>query len=276
MASSQKDKQDKVEYERGFERLKRRRSITKINRRLATALLFVFLVIFALVAVVLIFFRVSEIKVTGNDVYNDQDIIDSSGIKYGTNIYLVDSGKVKDTLISQFPFIKTVRMERSVPSTIVLDIESDEAMFYTEISGEYFVISRELRVLGYDSSPEALLKKYPGLKRLVTAGIAEAIVGRSVVFTKSNYFDEMKSLVEIIGSSDVYAGVTTVDISDKYSIKLIYNHIVKASLGGSSDFELKLRFLNEIIKDMGDRGGSVDIENVEMGYLIPSDGETFD
>ena len=42
------------------------------------------------------------------------------------------------------------------------------------------------------------------------------------------------------------------------------------------EFDLKLRFLREIIKDVGDRGGTVDLENVDMGYYIPSDGEDYD
>lgn len=278
MASQDKEnrKPQERDPERNFERVKRRRTRRTVNRHLITALIIVFLTLAFAALVVGIFFRVSDIKVNGNTYYNDQDIKDSSGIEYGRNIYLVDNGKVATTLISQFPFIKTVKLTRDIPSTIVINVECDEAMYYTEIKGEYFIISRELRVVGREKTLDDVASHFPTVKRLVTSDISEAIVGRELVFVRENYFEEAKSIVATICESDIFETLTTVDITDKFAIKVIYNHTVKATLGDSSDFDIKLRFLQEIIADMAGQGGTVDIENVEMGYVIYSDGESYD
>ena len=82
--------EEKTEYE-GFERLRRKKTVRHIKRRVFTAVLLVFLCVVFFVLTLGVFFRISEISVNGNDVYNDQDIIESSGIAYGSNIYLLDT-----------------------------------------------------------------------------------------------------------------------------------------------------------------------------------------
>lgn len=277
MASSKEKKEKRnIDPEKGLERVRKKRTRMTVNRRLLTVLTVILLAAVFAVLVVTLFFRVSEVRVVGNTHYNDQDIIDASGIEYKKNIFLIDSGNVASSIISQFPFIKTVRLSRQVPSTIVLKLESDEALFYTDIAGEFFIISRDMRVVGIEKSAEDAEKRYPGTKRLVTPAVSEAVVGREIVFVRESYADEVRKLAASLSASEVFEGVTTFDVSNKFAVRLIYGHKIKATLGDASDFDLKLRFLNEIIKDVGDKGGTVDLDTVEMGYFIPSDGESYD
>ena len=269
MASSKEKKEKRnIDPEKGLERVRKKRTRMTVNRRLLTVLTVILLAAVFAVLVVALFFRVSEVRVVGNTYYNDQDIIDASGIEYKKNIFLIDSGNVASSIISQFPFIKTVRLSRQVPSTIVLKLESDEALFYTDIAGDFFIISRDMRVVGIEKSAEDAEKRYPGTKRLVTPAVSEAVVGREIVFVRESYADEVRKLAASLSAS--------FDVSNKFAVRLIYGHKIKATLGDASDFDLKLRFLNEIIKDVGDKGGTVDLDTVEMGYFIPSDGESYD
>lgn len=264
-----------MEYE-GFERLKRKKTVRHIKRRVLTAVLLVFLCAVFFLGTLGIFFRISEVSVSGNDVYNDQDIIDASGIEYGANIYLLDTGRVESLLKAEFPFIKYVKISRDIPQRVVLNVECDKALYYVEICGEYFVVSRELRVLERDSSLETITGRYPEIKRLLTSDIEEAVVGRNLVFTRDNYFEAVKDFLDILEVTECFEGLTTIDIRDRFSISLIYNHRLKASLGDPTDAELKLRFMYEVIKDLGDQSGTIDIENVEMAYVILSNGEIYD
>ena len=279
MASSkekEKKRRENIDPEKGLERVRKKRTRMTISRRLITILVAIALTVAFGVIIVAAFFRVSEIRVEGNTVYNDQDIIDASGIEYKTNIYLIDGDDVASSIISQFPFVKTVRIERKVPNTVVLEIESDEALFYVDIDGEFFIVSRDMRVVGIEKSEEDARKRYPGTIRLLTPDISEALVGREIVFVRTSYSDEVRKLAAALSASDLYDKVTTFDVRDKFAVKLIYDHRIKATMGDSSDFELKLRFLDKIIEDIGDKSGTVDLENVEMGYYIPSDIESYD
>ncbi|MBQ3099803.1 MAG: FtsQ-type POTRA domain-containing protein [Clostridia bacterium] len=267
--------EEKMEYE-GFERLRRKKTVRHIKRRVFTAVLLVFLCVVFFVLTLGIFFRISEISVTGNDVYNDQDIIEMSGIEYGTNIYLLDTAKVSDTLKREFPYIKRIKLERDIPQKIILNLECDTAVYYVEICGEYFAVSRDLRVLERTNELETLTGKYPEIKRLLTSDVEEAIVGRTMLFTRANYYEAVTSFLALLEASECFEGLTTVDVSDRFSINLIHNHRIKASIGDPTDAELKLRFLYEVLKDLGDQSATVDVENVEMAYVILTNGETYD
>ena len=202
MASSKEKKEKRnIDPEKGLERVRKKRTRMTVNRRLLTVLTVILLAAVFAVLVVTLFFRVSEVRVVGNTHYNDQDIIDASGIEYKKNIFLIDSGNVASSIISQFPFIKTVRLSRQVPSTIVLKLESDEALFYTDIAGEFFIISRDMRVVGIEKSAEDAEKRYPGTKRLVTPAVSEAVVGREIVFVRESYADEVRKLAASLSAS---------------------------------------------------------------------------
>ena len=276
MEPNKKEKNRPIDPEKGLERVRRKRTRKTVGRRVLTAVTVFGLVAAFAVLVIGVFFRVSEIRVVGNTYYNDQDIIDASGIENGRNIYLIDSGGVATSIISQFPFVKSVSISRDLPNAVILNIESDEALFYTEISGEYFIISRDMRVVGTEKSEEEARKRYPKTKRLKVPAVSEAVVGREIVFVRGSFSEEVRKLAAALSESELFDGVTTFDVTDRFSVKLIYAHNIKATLGDSSDFDLKLRFLREIIRDIGDRGGTVDLENVDMGYYIPSDGEIYD
>jgi len=267
--------EEKTEYE-GFERLRRKKTVRHIKRRVFTAVLLVFLCVVFFVLTLGVFFRISEISVNGNDVYNDQDIIESSGIAYGSNIYLLDTAEVSATLKREFPYIKRVKIERDIPQKIVLNLECDVAVYYVEICGEYFAVSRDLRVLERAEELETLTGKYPEIKKLLTTDVEEAVVGKTMVFTRANYYEAVKAFLGLLESTECFDGLTTVDVSDRFSINLIHNHRIKASIGDPTDAELKLRFLHEVLKDLGDQSATVDVENVEMAYVILTNGETYD
>ena len=251
--------EEKMEYE-GFERLRRKKTVRHIKRRVFTAVLLVFLCVVFFVLTLGIFFRISEM----------------SGIEYGTNIYLLDTAKVSDTLKREFPYIKRIKLERDIPQKIILNLECDTAVYYVEICGEYFAVSRDLRVLERTNELETLTGKYPEIKRLLTSDVEEAIVGRTMLFTRANYYEAVTSFLALLEASECFEGLTTVDVSDRFSINLIHNHRIKASIGDPTDAELKLRFLYEVLKDLGDQSATVDVENVEMAYVILTNGETYD
>jgi cell division septal protein FtsQ len=189
---------------------------------------------------------------------------------------LLDTAQVSATLRREFPYIKRVKIERDIPQKVILNLECDSAIYYVEICGEYFAVSRDLRVLERAEEIETLTGKYPEIKRLLTTDVEEAVVGRVMVFTRANYYEAVRNFLMLLESSECFEGLSTIDVSDRFSINLIHNHRIKASIGDPTDAELKLRFLHEVLKDLGDQSATVDVENVEMAYVIMTNGETYD
>ena len=260
----------------GFERLKRKNSTKLFRRRVVYAVLILVLLAVFLIGTVAIFFRVQTIKVKGNTVYNDGDIIDASGIEKGMNIYLIDDGNVAAGILSKFPYVRTVNVDRSIPSTVTLNLKCDEPNYYVEIVDECFVMSGDLRVMQRFTSKEEVLSAHPNIKRLIGGEISRAVVGSELEYVRKSYTEQAKALLPVLEASEVFDGLSAVDFSDRFNVYVTYDQRLKANIGNSDDLQLKLRFMNEIVKDLGEAKGTIDIKDVEAAYVLLDSDADFD
>lgn len=260
----------------GFERLKRKNKRKLLRRRVFYLVLLVVLLLTFIIGAVAIFFRVSSITVEGNNVYNDGDIIDASGIEKGMNIYLINDNSVATGILSAFPYVKTVNLERNVPGSVVLDLKCDEPNYYMEIAGEYFVLSRELRVMDRFTDKDELKAALPNVKKLTGGDVKTAIVGTELEFVSSSYSKTAKEILSILEGTEVFEGVSSVNFSDRFNMYVVYKSRLKANIGNSDEALLKLRFMNEIVKDLGEARGTIDIKDVEAAYVLLNSDEEYD
>lgn len=266
----------KPETDGGFARLKRKNTVRHVRQRVFYFVLLIVLAAVFLCGAVAIFFRVSSVSVQGNDMYSDEDIKAASGIQDGMNIYLIDDTSVRANILSAFPFVKTVKLTRNVPSGITLLLQCDEPGYYVEINGEFFIVSDDLRVLERMWTKEAVKEKYPKIKKLTAGSIKRAVVGSELAFVNENYSDVGVQLLKVLAASEINEGVTSVDFSDRFNIYVVYDSRLKANLGNTDDIDLKLRFMNEIVKDLGQARGTIDIKDVETGYALLNSTEVYD
>ncbi len=258
----------------GFERLKRKNTARLFRQRILYTLLIILLLAVFAVGMVAIFFRVHAITVKGNKFYNDSDIISASGIEKDMNIYLIDDNSVVTSILSHFPYVRTVKVEREIPNGITLSLNCDDPNYYTEIAGEFFVLSRDLRVMQRFENKDELLSAHPDIKRLTGGTVSRAISGSELEFVNSAYSKQGKELLAVLEASEIFPGVSSIDFSDRFNVHVTYEGRLKANIGNSDEIELKLRFMNEIIKDLGEARGTIDIKDVEAAYvLLDSAGE---
>ncbi len=280
MMESKKNQGNKSAFVRkgggGFERLKRKNKRKLLRQRIFYLVLLVVLLLSFIIGAVAIFFRVSSITVEGNNVYNDGDIIEASGIEKGMNIYLINDNSVATGILSAFPYVKTVDVKRNVPSNVVLDLKCDEPNYYMEIAGEYFVLSRELRVMERYTDKELLKAELPEAKKLTGGEVRTAIVGTELEFVNDSYSKTAKELLGVLEGTEVFSGVSSVDLSDRFNMYVVYKSRLKANIGNSDEILLKLRFMNEIVKDLGEARGTIDIKNVEAAYVLLTSDEDYD
>ncbi|MBQ4562143.1 MAG: FtsQ-type POTRA domain-containing protein [Clostridia bacterium] len=260
----------------GFERLKRKNSARLLRQRVMLSALIIVLLAVFLIGAVAIFFRVHSVKVKGNTVYKDSDIITASGIKRNMNIYLIDDKSVATEIISRFPYVRTVKVERNIPNSVTVKVECDEPNYYVEIVGECFVLSGDLRVMQRFETKEELLTVHPEIIKLTGGAIRRAVVGDELVFVREAYSQQAKQLLSVLESTEIFAGVSAIDFSDRFNVYVTYAGRLKANIGNSDDLELKLRFMNEIVKDLGEARGTIDIKDVEAAYVLLDSDADFD
>ncbi len=260
----------------GFERLKRKNSTRLLRQRALYTVLIILLLAVFLIGTVAIFFRVHAITVKGNSYYSDSDIITASGIEKDMNIYLIDDRSVVTAILSQFPYVRTVKVSREIPNSVTLTLKCDDPNYYTEVAGECFVLSRDLRVMQRFDSKDELLTTHPEIKKLTGGEIARAVVGSELEYVNKAYSTQAKELLSILEAAEVFSGVSSIDFSDRFNVQVTYDSRLKANIGNSDDIELKLRFMNEIVKDLGEARGTIDLKDVEAAYVLLNNDEIYD
>lgn len=260
----------------GFRRLKQKNNIRHIKQRIYYVAVLVLLVVIFALAVVLIFFRVSDVKVEGNTVYKDKEIVKASGIEEGVNIYMISEGDVQAKLLTEFPYIRTVNVEKNIPNTVTLDLECDSPSYYLEIGKEYFVISGNLRVVERFMTKDEMLEKHPDIRYFRVSEIRSAIVGSELEFIHSGYSESAKSFLKVLEGTEIFEEITSVYFDDRFNICVVYDNRLKANVGNGESADLKLRFMKEIVEDLGNVRGTIDIKDVEKAYVLLDGTANFD
>ncbi len=208
------------------------------------ALLFCFIFV---VACFSLFFRTEYVTVTGADRYDEAEIIAGSGITVGENIYATSRAEVRETLTHRFPYIASVKLKRQLPDTVTLQLREELPVYYTEICGEYFVLSSDLRIL--ERVESRLLLKRQALTELVTYPVKKAIVGEQIVFESESYFTFLSDYLQILERSELWATgqIVYADMSDKFGVVMVYGDRFEVEFGSDDHLEAKLRLAHAII-----------------------------
>jgi len=108
----------------------------RANRRLILYLSILFLLISIIVYLQSPLSHIRTIQINASSFILDEEIIESSGISEGMNIWRVRKSELEDKLIEDFSIIESVTVNRKLPWTIEIDIEEYDRVGYLE--DEYY------------------------------------------------------------------------------------------------------------------------------------------
>ena len=106
-----------------------------------------FLVIVAVIFVMSVFFRVSDIQVRGNTHYTDEEIIRAIDIEEGDNLFFFDRFAALSRVFAKLPYIDEVTVERSLPNRVIITVSESQALAYIVLGEENWTIDHNCKVL---------------------------------------------------------------------------------------------------------------------------------
>ena len=221
---------------------KRKARQRRIRKRRMIIGFSLFVVLLAVVGVILsltVLFPINNISAKGSERYTAEQIISSSGIKLGDNLF-VTSVKI-DTLREKLPYIQSVDIKRTLPDSIAITVKDavPYACHFTE--GKYYTVSREGYVLeALDEKTEALLE--------IRADEVKCALGKSVSFSS----EKSEELITEIGKlADEYSvSLNCIDVTDELNITLKAENRFIVTLGTSNYLENKFAHLSGMIKNI--------------------------
>lgn len=225
-----------------------------------------FLVGFLLYSYVLV---VENINVVGTDRYSAEDLISESGLMPGDKLLSlsIDAGAIEERIIDRFPYIKSVKLRRSLPDTMTLVVTEEVPVFVSEVYGEYYLLTEEMRVL--ERSPELPEGDYIKLK-LPEEEIRTVRDGH-VLEMDGNMLDVVLRAAKAVSSETMREGTSVLDVRDRFNILISYGGRFRLELGTVNDIDIKLSLAFEIMKSekfAGGNKGTIYLDDVNRASAI--------
>ena len=227
-----------------------------------------FLVIVAVIFVMSVFFRVSDIQVEGNVHYTDEEVIRAMDIEEGDNLFFFDRFAAIGRAFSKLPYIEQVSVERTLPNKVVITVEESTALAYLELGDEQWTMDYSCKVLGKAAEGEtASLIAVTGI-RPGTLLIGEQMHTEGDVQEPVDYLAEILYQIQERGLA---SQVARVDFSDYDSPELFYGGKFTVVLGPDQDVEHKFGMLMSVLEQLkeGDTG-IIDLSDGVRAHFSPN------
>lgn len=228
----------------------------------------VLLIVIILVFGISVFFRISQIEVTGAKKYTVEQILSVSGIKEGDNLIFVDSKAASENIGSNLPYLNEIIIDKIVPDRIVIKVTESQPIAVLSYSGSWWIVDQKARVLEKTDDNSASEKiKISGIDPV---SVAE---GQEIIVEESQQ-TKLKYLIDILGAinkAGISYQVKSLDILNIGNISFTYNDRFTVLLGSGENADYKLTLMNDVISQlMPDEKGKIDLSREGKPHFIPS------
>lgn len=233
----------------------------------------IFLVILMLVLVAVVFskffFKIRTIDIEGSERYNVQEILETSGVKKGDVLFMVDESAISAKLQSELPFIVSVTVKKDYPGTLQITVQETVPDFCFSVSGEYVVVSRELKILDVLKTQKHMETLYGKLIPISIPSIQNAVVGKTLEFYEARNAKFIPDLLYTLDVCEMRDKIYSIDATSRFNIELNYEDNFVIELGDASDLETKLVFAKKIIASFEEgTKGTICVKNPEDGFAL--------
>ena len=244
----------------------------KMKRRQKRQLAFLTMVVlFASVAAIMLLtpaFDIKKIEVHGNSVLKDEEIIRSSGITPGVNIFGVSLGEAKDNLKSM-GYVESVKLRRSLPSTVQITVVEEVGVGYIKAEDGFVIITADGRCIditdGMSASEgdkkTANLPEFPKIKGMRNVKYK---VGSIITSEDEMQLQALLTCLHEFAKHGYIFDMREIDMSDISDIKFYYrNKDLCVTVGSPDKVGYKMECFGPILSEIGENPtGYINLERL--------------
>ena len=141
-------------------------------------------------------FAIKEIKVEGAENNKPAQIIKSSGVKKGDNIFKVRRSSVADSL-KENAYLSSVDIERKLPGTLTIIVKERIESSYIAYGNDYIVLDSRGFIL-------RKAEKKPKLTELTNVKITDMNIGEQIGVKDSETFEKCLEIISSMGAADLF------------------------------------------------------------------------
>ena len=230
-------------------------------------LIMFFVLIVAVIFVMSIAFRISDITVVGNEHYTDTEIINAIDIEEGDNLFFYDRFATISRVFAKLPYVEEITVERNLPNKVKITVVECKALAYLVVGDEYWTMDRTCKILGKANDDElsdliAVTGIDPGTLMIgeqltISDGSTEAV----------EYLSEVLYQIQARGYSH---NVTKIDFSDLKNVSFKFEKLYTVVLGTHKDIEKKFGMFKSAMAELQiDDTGTIDVSDGSTVHFRP-------
>ena len=237
------------------------------RRTVSGAILTFAVVVIAIVFLMSVFLRISDISVEGNEHYTDDEIIKAIDIEQGDNLFFFDRFAAVSRVFAKLPYVEEVTLERQLPNKVVITVQECKALAYIAVGDENWTIDRSCKVLGKATESElGTLIRVDGLNP-GTLLIGERLTSADGDEDMITFVSDVLYQIEERGMKEYILGL---DFADPIGARLRYGTRFTVVIGGKSEVNHKFAMLVSVLEQLkeGD-SGIIDVSDGSVAHFIP-------
>lgn len=223
-----------------------RTAANRRNRGIARALLAFITVAAIFCALTYIVYRflfvISDFEIEGTTRYTPEELISAAGVTEGDNLYSFSSRVAEENVRAACPYVKSLKVKRSVPDTITFIVEEHTPAFYADIYGETFILSDDLTVLGEGDDTD-------GLCRLRLPAVTRAVAGSKIEFESTTQSSRITDTCRAVTASELAKRIGVIDLTDPFKLNMECDRKYLLVFGTYDECDLRLRVACAVLKD---------------------------
>lgn len=218
--------------ERIIKRTNQRRQKIRRKKIIIRSLVGIVFLCVGIILALTLFFNINKIVVSGDKVYSEKEVVDASEINMGDNLIFLSKEEINSEITKELPYVGAVKIKRRLPSTLEIVITKTEAYMATAQDGYYILLDKSGKVL------EKNLEIIDENIILVNLGEINSVeIGETISLKEEKTFKKLSDVLtecENVGIREI----TSINISDIYNIKLVYQGRITLELGETDENNL--------------------------------------
>ncbi len=221
----------------------------------------------ALVFGMSVFFRVSNIEVSGAQRYSESEIIAASGIENGDNLMLVNRADAANKIYSKLLYIGRVTVSRKLPNTVKITVDESSTFAVVESEAGLWLVDQTGKLLDTCTMQNAdsyiKVSGFSGVKPEKGKPLSVADEDKA----KLSY---LRNLMTAIAAVKLGADVSSIDLSSAANAELQYLDRFKVKLGADENLDYKLKMLLSVVAKLETEDkGTIDLSQGQKAQFSP-------
>lgn len=220
----------------------RRKVKQSVRRKISARIAFLIMTFIAAFLAVTMFFKIDSIEVTATEHYTEDELISASGVEIGDNLFTFRTSKVEKELLEKYPYLASVSVTRSLPSTLVIKaVDSVPAAAVNLTSGGYCLIDENGKLLEQASTvPEGI----PTVTGVTVSDMAEG-----KYLTDNSKSEILVDITKVLKEKNIISNVNFINVSCITDVRMGYLGRLDVRLGQADKLKEKIQMLIHIAEN---------------------------